>query len=87
MKVYCGANGHFELYEDEGNNYNYERGHYTLIPFDYDEATHTLTIGNRKGAYKGMLARRRFRIIAVDGNGKKAEQTVEYTGKKCEIRI
>lgn len=87
MKVYCGANGHFELYEDEGNNYNYERGHYTLIPFDYDESTHTLTIGNRKGAYKGMLSRRRFRITAVDGNGKKAEQTVEYTGKKCEIKL
>ena len=49
MKVYCGANGHFELYEDEGNNYNYEHGRYTLIPFDYDEATHTLTIGTRKG--------------------------------------
>lgn len=87
VKVYCGANGHFELYEDEGNNYNYERGRYTLIPFDYDEATHTLTIGNRKGAYKGMLTRRHFRITAVDANGKKAEQTVEYTGKKCEVKI
>ena len=67
IRVYTGADGTFTLYEDEGDNYNYERGLFTEIPFEWDDARRTLTIGSRKGHYKGMLQQRTFRIVAIDG--------------------
>lgn len=62
VRVYAGANGEFTLYEDEFDNYNYEKGAYTTIPMTWDDSSRTLTIGERKGAYEGMLKKRKFRI-------------------------
>lgn len=76
--VYPGENGNFTLYEDEGDNYNYENGAYTEIPMNWDNASRILTIGARKGEYNGMLQKRQFIVKAIDGNSK----TVTYTGKK-----
>lgn len=67
LYIYDGADGAFTLYEDEGTNYNYERGLFATIPLRYDQASHTLTIGARKGSFPGMLEQRRFRVILVDG--------------------
>lgn len=55
IRVYPGADGSFILYEDEGDNYNYEKGAFSEITFTYNDATHELTISDRKGNYKGML--------------------------------
>ncbi len=65
LRVYMGADGEFVLYEDEGNNYNYEQGAYAEIPFTWNEATKTLTIGKRSGSFEGMLERRTFNIVFV----------------------
>jgi alpha-D-xyloside xylohydrolase len=65
LYVYAGSNGKFTLYEDEGVNYNYEKGQYSTIPFTYDDAGKTLTIGKREGKFSGMLQRRTFRIVSV----------------------
>ena len=53
--VYTGRNCSFPLYEDEGVNYDYERGLFSTIPLSYDEQRHTLTIGARDGEFPGML--------------------------------
>ncbi|HMT67876.1 MAG TPA: glycoside hydrolase family 31 protein, partial [Bacteroidales bacterium] len=66
--VYAGADGAFELYEDEGDNYNYEDGAYTLIPLTWNEAERTLTIGKREGEYRGMLHERTVNVIMVSEN-------------------
>lgn len=63
LYVYTGSNGKFSLYEDEGVNYNYEKGQYSTIPFSYDDANKTLTIGKREGTFPGMLLQRTFRIV------------------------
>ncbi|QHS59589.1 TIM-barrel domain-containing protein [Chitinophaga agri] len=63
LYVYTGSNGKFSLYEDEGVNYNYEKGQYSTIPFSYDDANKTLTIGKREGTFPGMLQQRTFRIV------------------------
>ena len=63
--VYTGRNASFTLYEDEGVNYGYERGECTFIPFNYDEVSGELTIGERKGQYPGMLRDRTFNIVWV----------------------
>ena len=55
LRIYRGADGDFTLYEDENDNYNYEKGAYATIPFHWDEAAQTLTIGDRKGHFPGML--------------------------------
>src|SRR5205085_2907357 len=70
LRVYAGANSDFSLYEDEGDNYDYEHGAYSVIPFHWDDKTQTLTIGDRRGTFPGMLAHRTFHIVIVkDGQG------------------
>ncbi len=66
LYVYAGKNGTFQLYEDEGTNYNYEKGKYATIDIAYDDATRTVTFGERKGKFKGMLTKRRFHIVLID---------------------
>ena len=52
IRIYPGADASFTLYEDEGNNYNYEHGAYCNIKFRWDNGTHTLTIEDRQGEYR-----------------------------------
>lgn len=86
IRVYSGANGDFTLYEDEGDNYNYEKGVYTEIPFIWNDKSRTLTIGKREGQYPGMLTDRKFKVVYVGDKGL-AEKTVDYSGKKLNIRF
>lgn len=81
--VYPGADGSFILYEDEFDNYNYEKGAYTEIPMAWDESSRRLTIGARKGSYPGMLESRKFTVRMPDGK----EKTVNYTGKKVSVKL
>ena len=83
LRIYPGADGIFMLYEDEGDNYNYEKGAYSVIQFSWNDKTHTLTIGDRQGSYPGMLQNRRFAVVLPDGR----QQVVEYEGKKLDIAM
>ncbi|MGX5691090.1 glycoside hydrolase family 31 protein [Arcticibacter tournemirensis] len=83
FRVYPGADGSFVLYEDEFDNYNYEKGAYTEIPVGWDDRSATLTIGARKGKYIGMISNRTFSIILPDGKKK----TVSYSGKKVAVKF
>jgi alpha-D-xyloside xylohydrolase len=65
LYVYTGRNCAFTLYEDEGTNYNYEKGECSTIKFSYDETTSELTIGERKGEFKGILKERVFNIVWI----------------------
>ena len=83
LRIYPGADGQFVLYEDEGDNYNYEKGAYSVIQFSWNEKTHTLTIGDRQGSYPGMLQNRQFTIVLPDGK----QQTVRYDGIQQTVRL
>ena len=93
IRVYPGADGTFVLYEDEGDNYNYEKGMFTEITFSYNDASHELTISDRKGAYKGMAAKRLFNVTLVgkgcEGGNKPATKAkvVEYSGKAVTVKL
>lgn len=78
IRIYPGADGEFTLYEDEGDNYNYEKGVYSTIKFKWNNRTRTLTIANRQGRYPGMLQNRKFTIALPDGTSR----TIEYNGNK-----
>ncbi|MGK9368723.1 TIM-barrel domain-containing protein [Melioribacter sp. Ez-97] len=68
IRIYPGADGAFTLYEDEGDNYNYEKGIYSTIDFRWNDKTKTLTIGKRNGEFPGMLKERAFNIAIVKEN-------------------
>jgi alpha-D-xyloside xylohydrolase len=77
IRIYRGSNGEFSLYEDEGDNYNYEKGKYTVIPFKWSDQLQSLTIGKLQGSYPGYLQRRIFNIVLVrEGNGTGGQQSV-----------
>ncbi|MRR24334.1 DUF5110 domain-containing protein, partial [bacterium] len=92
--VYTGADGSFTLYEDEGDNYNYMDGAYTLIPVIWSEADRTLTIGARSGEFQGMLRERTVNVIAVSEDKpialdfeKSPDKSVTYTGEELKVQL
>lgn len=93
LYVYAGSNGEFTLYEDENVNYNYEKGAFARIPFTFDNATSTLTIGDREGEFPGMLKERKFNVILVSkanpvGYSRDAKGIeVNYNGSKTEVKL
>lgn len=93
IRVYPGADGTFTLYEDENDNYNYEKGAYATITFRWDDAARCLTIENREGNFPGMLQNRKFKVILAgpkSGTGDqpmKGGKTVNYTGKKTSVKL
>ena len=83
LRVYPGADGSFVLYEDEGDNYNYEKGVYSTITFQWNDKSKILTISQRKGDYPGMLQKRQFTIVLPDGQ----RQIVSYEGKEIQVKL
>jgi len=94
LLVYSGADGHFSLYEDDGTSYGYEQGHYSRVSFDYDDASGTLTLGERQGDGTGAPAKREFIIRRVDAAhpdpyaaDPRGDVHVEYVGKKLVVQL
>jgi len=92
LRIYRGADGDFTLYEDENDNYNYENGEYATIPFHWSDATRTLTIGERKGQFPGMLVSRSIRVVFVSENhgiginpADIPDKVVTYAGKQISV--
>lgn len=93
LRIYPGADADFTLYEDEGDNYNYERGHRSLIRMKWDDSRRTLTIADREGSFEGMPTVRTFRVVTVDAsNGLGIEDSatpkvIKYTGRKTRVKL
>jgi alpha-D-xyloside xylohydrolase len=92
LYVYTGRNCAFTLYEDEGTNYNYEKGDCSTIKFSYDESSGELTIGERNGEFKGMLKDRVFNFVWITRDNPVAfdpdivpDYSITYIGKKIMI--
>jgi len=90
IRVYPGADADFTLYEDENDNYNYEKGKYTEIKFHWDDKKHMLKIADRTGSFDGMLKDRKFTVsITTAGEERAAElklvKSVSYTGKETSV--
>jgi alpha-D-xyloside xylohydrolase len=81
LRVYTGASGSFNIYEDAGDGYDYENGSYAIIPITWDETTQNLTIGARQGSFIGMLESRTFNVVFVSTTGGTGE-TVSSTISK-----
>ena len=94
LRIYPGADGNFILYEDENDNYDYEKGIYSTIQFKWDDADYTLTIQKRHGKFPGMLKERTFAVVLVSpdhGTGvavtEKADKMLKYDGTRETITL
>lgn len=82
INVYPGADCEFTIYEDEGDNYNYEKGAFSTIPLSWNDKKNTLTIGQREGSYEGMLSEQTIIVKTPKG-----EKTITYKGKKVSVKL
>jgi len=94
LYVYAGRDGEFQLYEDEGTNYNYEKGRYATIDIRYDDAAKKIVFGKRKGSFSGMLKSRRFNVVLVTKDEARAldldspaGKMVRYDGKETVVGL
>jgi alpha-D-xyloside xylohydrolase len=94
LYVYTGADASFELYEDENVNYNYEKGAFSIIPFKYNEKTHTLVIGKREGEFPEMLKERTIHVVWVSKERKikldfniKGDEILRYDGSEKSVKM
>jgi alpha-D-xyloside xylohydrolase len=92
LRIYRGADGAFDLYEDEGDNYNYEKGSYSVIPLRWNESAKTLVIEERKGNFPGMPEGHVFHIVWVSQNHgigeaveSRIDKVIRYDGKRVSI--
>ncbi len=92
LRIYPGADGHFTLYEDENDNYDYEKGIYSTISFDWNDKTQTLRIDDRKGSFPGMLRKRTINVVIVGkdhgtgiNNTQKADNQIVYEGQRMQV--
>jgi alpha-D-xyloside xylohydrolase len=94
LRIYKGADGNFTLYEDENDNYNYEKGMYATIDFSWKDSDKKLTISKRKGDFPGMIKERKIQIVLVSkdhGTGiditAKPDKEVTYNGEEVLIQF
>jgi alpha-D-xyloside xylohydrolase len=94
LRIYPGADGSFTLYEDENDNYDYEKGVYATIAFHWDDAKRQLTIDDRKGSFPGMLKERTFNVVIVGndhGTGVETagnpDKVISYQGERQVIQL
>ncbi len=94
LRVYPGANGQFNIYEDQGDSYAYEHGAHAVIPVHWDDASRTITIGARQGSFPGMKPAHTFNVVIVgSGHGiggeptAKPDKTVHYDGSATEMKF
>ncbi len=94
IRIFPGADADFTIYEDENDNYDYEKGEYAVIPLHWNDSTRTLTIGERTGSFPGITTTRSFQIVLVsDGHGigeaptSSPDNTVQYSGKQVSVTL
>jgi alpha-D-xyloside xylohydrolase len=86
LKIYTGCDGHFILYEDEADNYDYEKGSFATIEINWVEQSRCLVIGERRGSYPGMKNILNLEIFFVEKNEVCGDSySLVYQGDKMVI--
>ena len=86
IKIFTGANGSYVLYEDEGTNYNYEKGVFSKIQLIWNDQTGELTIGQREGKFPGMITNRRIRLVKVSATSTDVHD-IFYKGERMNVKL
>ncbi len=86
LRVYTGADAPFDLYEDAGDGYAYERGEYAVVPIEWNQRTRELILHERKGSFPEMVPKREYRVEFIDREYRR-EETVLYKGEEIRLRM
>jgi alpha-D-xyloside xylohydrolase len=86
IRIYRGADGRFALYEDAGDNYDYETGVFAIVRLFWDDDRGELVIGGRQGSFPTMAPSREFRLILISPQGRETK-IVRYTGREMRVRV
>jgi alpha-D-xyloside xylohydrolase len=94
LRIYPGANGQFKVYEDENDNYNYEKGQFATFTISWNDKAHELSISDTKGQFPNMLKQHTYNVVLVKGEHgsntgitAKADKTVTYEGKAMTVKL
>jgi len=94
IRIYPGADGKFDLYEDAGDGYGYQKDEHSVIPMHWDDKKEVLTINARQGSFQNMVKHRIFRVALMsDGRGGGVEvanalhRDVAYEGKEIQVEL
>ena len=82
LMVYDGADGQFDWYDDEGTNYDYEKGEYSIIPISYNNASKKVVIGARQGSFEGMRDNLQINIVFVS---EKSRSGMDVAAKNAKL--
>ena len=94
IRIYEGQDAYFSLYEDEGDNYNYEDGQFSLINFLWNDKEKSLIISERIGNYTNLHVNKTIKLIKVsEDEGKGLEmasqdkKSIQYNGNQLTIKL
>jgi alpha-glucosidase/alpha-D-xyloside xylohydrolase len=83
ITVYSGADGAFDIYEDDGRSFEYKRGEWTGISLKWVDATRQLTASLTPGSRRPAKARELTLRVAGSSNTTPAL----FTGNRLAIRL
>lgn len=94
LRIYPGADGRFDLYEDEGDSYRYEQGAFAWTGMTWNEQTKTITFDERLGQFDGQITQREYQVVLVrEGHGvgleptSDVDETIQYNGQTVGARF
>ena len=87
LEVYAGSDGNFNLYEDDGESFDYEKGKFAIIPIRYNDMEKSVTIADRSGEYDGMINDRVFNIRLHNKGVDTIIKSVNYSGKEIVVKF
>ncbi|MEO7216285.1 TIM-barrel domain-containing protein [Mucilaginibacter sp.] len=94
LRIYPGADGQFTFYEDENDNYNYEKGMYATFSLTWNDKQRKLSISGTKGKFPGALKQHTFNVVLVNGKygsgpseTVKVDKRVVYNGSAVTVKL
>jgi alpha-D-xyloside xylohydrolase len=84
VRVYCGADGEFILYEDAGEGYEYENGKCAFVKIVWCEKRGELMLSAREGSFPELVKEREYSIVFISERDREV-QTVRYTGEERTV--
>jgi alpha-glucosidase (family GH31 glycosyl hydrolase) len=84
LQIYPGADGTFDLYEDDGSSFNFRRGEWLGIRLQWNDRRRRLTLTLAEGARMLPPSPRKIEIRVVPGMTKRA---VAFAGRPVQVQF
>jgi alpha-glucosidase/alpha-D-xyloside xylohydrolase len=82
VKIYPGANGRFVMYEDDGTTFDYEKGRFTRVRFEWNEHNRNLRVLLEPGSTLLPPSPRRIDLQMISGG---PSRSVVFDGKPLDV--